>query len=256
MLSLQKRIMIIDNDHEVIESVKTLLLGYTWIEVVCTTTNSDNVINEIGLHSPDLIFLNIEMPGRNGFDIIKDIHETSIKTDVIFVTDFQKIDIEATRCSAIDYLSKPINPIDLHNAVLRFYDRTVHSESNTKIQPLKEKSLLHNNKLKFNTHTGFFVLAPEEIVFIQADWNYSELFISDSKSELVTINIGKLDEMLPKHIFYRINRSIIINLIYLTRVNRKKRSVILEKEGKEYSFKIPLVNIRKIENFIDNLSTV
>jgi two-component system LytT family response regulator len=254
MSSLLKRIMIIDNNQDVIESIKTFLSGYTWIQVVYSTINSDNIINEIGVYSPDLIFLNIEMPGRKYFEVIKDIHKTSILTYVIFVTDFQKIDIEATRYSAIDYLSKPINPVDLQNALLHFYNRTVQYVPNTQIQVLKEIMLLQNNKLKFNTHTGFFMLAPEEIVFIQADWNYSELFISDTKSELVTINIGKLDEMLPNHIFYRINRSIIINLNYLTKVNRKKRSVILEKEGKEYAFKIPVINLRKIENFLDNSS--
>jgi two-component system LytT family response regulator len=96
------------------------------------------------------------------------------------------------------------------------------------------------------------LLSPEEILYIQADWNYSEVFLSDKKSELVTINIGKLEEMLPGNIFYRISRSVIINIKYLVRVNRKKRLALLEKEGKEYTFNIPLLNIRKIENFIES----
>jgi two-component system LytT family response regulator len=100
------------------------------------------------------------------------------------------------------------------------------------------------------------MLAPEEILFIQADWNYSELFISETLSELVTINLGKLEEMLPKGVFFRINRSIIINMNYLIRVNRKKRSLILMKDGKEFSFKVPLLNIRKIENYIDESSSI
>jgi two-component system LytT family response regulator len=120
------------------------------------------------------------------------------------------------------------------------------------MQSLLEKTILHTNKLKFNTHTGFFLLSPEEILYIQADWNYSEVFLSDKKSELVTINIGKLEEMLPGNIFYRISRSVIINIKYLVRVNRKKRLALLEKEGKEYTFNIPLLNIRKIENFIES----
>ena len=111
---------------------------------------------------------------------------------------------------------------------------------------------MHANKLKFNTHSGFYMLSPEDIIYIQADWNYSEVFLGEKKSELITINIGKLEEMLPKHLFYRISRSIIINVTWLVRVNRRKRLAILEKGGKEFSFKIPILNIRKIENFIDS----
>lgn len=256
MISSQKKIMIIDNEHESIEKIKMLLQGYSNLKVVSSTTNSLDALKEVRLHEPDLIFIHIEMPEKNGFDVLNDIIEAKILPQVIFISSFEKSAIDAIRCCAFDYLIKPINPQDLHNALLRFYNKTVQSVTIRQQHVFHEKSLSHCNKLKFNTHTGFFMLAPEEIVFIQADWNYSELFISETLSELVTINLGKLEEMLPKGVFFRINRSIIINMNYLIRVNRKKKSLILMKDGKEFSFKVPLLNIRKIENYIDESSSI
>ena len=195
------------------------------------------------------------MPGKDGFELLREILNENMQPEVIFVTAFDKFAIDAIRFSALDYLLKPVSPYDLQNALIRFLGKPNNPDiANTtaSLHILLEKTVLHANKLKFNTHSGFFMVSPEDIIYVQADWNYSEVFLDDQKSELITINIGKLEEMLPKHLFYRISRSIIINISYLKRINRKKRIAILEKNGKEYTFKIPLLNIRKIENFIEN----
>ena len=252
MLSAQKRVLIIDDDPDAIENLKKLLAVHTEFRVEGSITEPGLVPELVRKHKPDLIFLDIQMPGKDGFDVLRDLLAEKLQTEVVFVTAYDKFAIDAIRFSALDYLLKPVSPFDLQNALMRFLGKAHNPDSAASMQALLEKTMLHANKLKFNTHSGFFMLSPEDIVYIQADWNYSEIFMSNSKSELVTMNIGKLEEMLPKHLFYRINRSIIINVSYLVRVVRKKRSAILEKNGKEYTFKIPLLNIRKIENFIDN----
>lgn len=254
MLTSQKKVLIIDDDPDAIENLKKLLAIHTEFRVEGSITDPNLVLDSVRKCKPDLIFLDIQMPGKDGFDVLKELLAENLHTEVIFVTAYDKFAIDAIRFSALDYLLKPVSPFDLQNALMRFLGNANNRDSAESMQALVEKTMLHASKLKFNTHTGFFMLSPEDIVYIQADWNYSEIFMSDTKSELVTMNIGKLEEILPKHLFYRINRSIIINVSYLARVIRKKRSAILEKDGKEYAFKIPLLNIRKIENFIDNSS--
>jgi two-component system LytT family response regulator len=251
MHSIRKRILIIDDDEDAIENLKKLLIKNTSFQVVGSINNPLIALDAVKQHKPDLIFLDIQMPGKDGFDVVRDLLEENIQPEVIFVTAFDKFAIDAIRFSALDYLLKPVSPFDLQNALIRFLDRVKSPEPSASFHTLLEKSILHSNKLKFNTHSGFFMLSPEDIIYIQADWNYSEVFLGEKKSELITINIGKLEEMLPKHLFCRISRSIIINVSWLVRVNRRKRLAILEKDGKEFSLKIPLLNIRKIENFID-----
>lgn len=252
MLTTQKKVLIIDDDPDAIGNLKKLLANRSELKVVCSITDPFQAVSAVIQHHPDLIFLDINMPGKDGFEVLKDLLAENLQTEVIFVTAFDKFAIDAIRFSALDYLLKPVSPYDLQNALIRFLSKPKTEDSTASMQSLLEKTILHTNKLKFNTHTGFFLLSPEEILYIQADWNYSEVFLSDKKSELVTINIGKLEEMLPGNIFYRISRSVIINIKYLVRVNRKKRLALLEKEGKEYTFNIPLLNIRKIENFIES----
>jgi len=252
MISAQKKVLIIDDDPDAIENLKKLLIKYAEIRVAASITDPNFALESVKLHKPDLIFLDIQMPGKDGFEVLGEMLNENLQTEIIFVTAHDKFAIDAIRFSALDYLLKPVSPFDLQNALMRFMGKAKNQDSVTSIKALLEKTVLHANKLKFDTHTGFFMLSPEDIVYIQADWNYSEVFLSDIKSELVTMNIGKLEEMLPKHLFYRISRSVIINVSYLVRVNRKKRTAILQKDGKEYTFKIPLLNIRKIENFIES----
>jgi two-component system LytT family response regulator len=254
MISAQKKALIIDDDPDAIENLKKLLINHAEIRVAASITDPNLALESVRQHKPDLIFLDIQMPGKDGFEVLRELLTENLQTEVVFVTAYDKFAIDAIRFSALDYLLKPISPFDLQNALIRFFGKTKNPDTTVSMQALLEKTVLHANKLKFNTHSGFFMLSPEDIVYIQADWNYSEVFLNDTKSELVTMNIGKLEEMLPKHLFYRINRSIIINISYLVRVIRKKRLAMLVKDGKEYSFKIPLLNIRKIENFIDGIN--
>lgn len=252
MISTLNKAIIIDDDADAIENLKKLLIEHPTLQIVETISDPLLAVDAIKKHMPDLIFLDIQMPGKNGFEVLHELISENLQPEVIFVTAFDRFAIDAIRFSALDYLLKPVSPFDLNNAMLHFHGRVKNAEKNYALQVLLEKTLGQTNKLKFNTHSGFFMISPEEIIYIQADWNYSEIFINTKKSELVTINIGKLEEMLPKHGFYRISRSFIINLLYLVRVNRRKRMAILVKDGEEYSFKIPLLNIRKIERFIDN----
>lgn len=254
MIESQKKVLIIDDDPDAIENLKKLLAGHIGFRVAGSVTDANIAVEAIRMHQPDLIFLDIQMPGKDGFEVLRDMLSENLRAEIIFVIAYDKFAIDAIRFSALDYLLKPVSPFDLQNALIRFMGKANNPGYLSSMQALLEKTI-HTHKLKFNTHSGFFMLAPEDIVYIQADWNYSEVFVSDTKSELVTMNIGKLEEMLPKHQFYRINRSTIINVSYLVRIVRKKRAAILEKDGKEYTFKIPLMNIRKIENFIDHFNS-
>ena len=246
-----KKVLIIDDTADAIENLTAMLNDNRSLLIVASTTDPVHATDLVRNIKPDLIFLDIQMPGKDGFEVLRDLLIEGLSTEVIFVTAYDRFAIDAIRFSALDYLLKPVSPYDLNNALMRFFGKTKEPDISASIHTLLEKTILHANKLKFNTHSGFFMLSPEDIIYIQADWNYSEVFTGEKKSELVTINIGKLEELLPKHLFYRISRSIIINVSWLVKVNRRKKLAILEKDGIEFSFKIPLLNIRKIEKFLD-----
>ncbi len=248
------RVLVINNDEHYMNLIKTILINYSALILVDYINDTSNLLKEVEVYKPALIITNINLLGNNHEKALNEFTEKTVKTKLILISNTQNININKFKKSIIEILYTPINKDLLNAAILSIFDQKLHFESQFHTENSLKRTIVPNNKLKFNTQHGFFMLAPEEIIFIQADWNYSELFLDDMKSELVTVNLGKLIEMLPKDIFYRINRSIIINLNYLSRVDRRKKSLILLKSGKEMTFKVPILNIRKLEHFLDQAS--
>jgi len=242
--------IIVDDEPEAIANLETLLLECPRIKLIGTIADAKNAVEQIELLQPDLVFTDIQMPEKNGFEVVNELYVDGFKPTIIFVTAFDEYAIHAIRYAAFDYLLKPVNIDELKHAVSRLSLKQDETKKDHQIALLREKTVTPR-KLKFNTTGGFIMISPADILYIQADWNYADLFFDHEKHELVTTNIGSLEEMLPPGQFFRISRSIIINVAYLTRVSRKKRTAFLSKDWKEYTFKIPLLNIRKLEKFLE-----
>lgn len=184
----------------------------------------------------------------NGFDVLQAIGQTDIRPSVIFVTAFDRYAIQAIKSSAFDYILKPIDETELTLAVERFIAANALKEQKSNYEKLIGQ--MSKKKIRFNTTGGFILINTEDVVYIQADWNYSEIHFSKEKCEVVSMNLGSVEEMLPQGSFARINRSIIINLAWLEKVHRGKRICVLRKDDVAYEFKIPILRIRYLEGLI------
>jgi len=241
--------ILVDDEQSAIANLESLLKAHPFIEVVATVTNANLAVDLILENQPDLVFLDIQMPGKTGFEIARELFEAGDPPAIIFSTGFDKFAIEAIRHAAFDFLVKPVNPAEMKQALERLQQAPSKPSQAEQLTRLLERTL-SKPKIKISNTGGFSLINPTDIIYIQADWNYSELFFGEGKSELATMNIGSLEESLPKNDFFRISRSLIININYLKIVNRKKRQALLIKDGQEYLFPIPLLNIRKLEKFI------
>jgi len=188
--------------------------------------------------TPDLLLLDVEMPGKSGFDLLADLRKVDLHPAVIFQTAFDHYAIRAIKNSAFDYLLKPVDQEALLEALARF-------RSSGRLQRLDEKidALCHHldrhRKIRFNTRQGFILVDPTEIAYCLADWNYTELHLADGARIVVTLNIGKIEETLDPTHFIRISRSVIINRNFLKSVDKKKRQCLLGLPGKEMAFSFP-----------------
>ena len=244
------RTILVDDEPSAIANLTALLDVHPEIRVIETISDANLAVDSILAKKPDLLFLDIQMPGKSGFEIAKELHDSGDPPTIIFATGFDQFAIEAIRHAAFDFLVKPVNPDELKQAIDRLYlapSKTVQMEQFTR---LIERTL-SKPKIKISNTGGFSLISPADVIYIQADWNYSELFFDHGRSELATMNIGSLEESLPEKDFFRISRSIIINVTYLKKVSRKKRQALLVKDGQEFTFTIPLLNIRKLERFLE-----
>lgn len=239
--------IIVDDELHSATELQNLLSEHKQVKLVATIQDSEHAISDIIKYKPDLLFLDIQMPGMDGFQVLEVLNKTNCKPFVIFVTAFDKFAIQAVRAAAFDYLLKPVNKNELSLALERFYCKHKQHEQEKSYNALLEQT--SRKKIKFNTVGGFTLIDPQDIVYIQADWNYSEIHFSKEKFELVTLNIGTVESFLPTGSFARINRSVIVNISYIDKIQRSKRKCFLKKGDETFEFKIPILRIRFLEEF-------
>jgi two-component system, LytTR family, response regulator len=240
------RYLIIDDEIQATCELQKLLSTFPSLQLMATVSDPGKAVVEIVKHRPDLIFLDIQMPGHNGFEIVEELQKSTVTPFIIFVTAFDNYAIRAIRASAFDFLLKPVDKIELALSVDRFLKR--YREHAEKISYTYLLEQTYRKRIRFNTTGGFVMVRPEDILYVQADWNYAEIYYNRRSFEMVTLNLGTVEEILPHESFVRINRAVIINLKYLERVNRRKRICILKKDGEEIEFRIPLLRIRILES--------
>jgi DNA-binding LytR/AlgR family response regulator len=213
-------ILIVDDEPEARELLILLLERIVGVELAGTAEGVDDAFAFIVGKDPDLVLLDIQMPVRNGFELVRMVHEEGMDTGFIFVTAFDEYAIEAIRSSAFDYLLKPVDTADLQKAISRFRELLKVTDIRHQLGEML-RGLSSKSKIKVNTRAGFILINPEEVVYCSAAGNYTEVYLVNSRVEVITSHLGSFVEQLPPGSFFRISRSVMINLNYLTRVDHK-----------------------------------
>lgn len=178
--------------------------------------------------SPDLIFLDIELPDDNGFSIFNIFPNYNF--DVIFTTSSTEYAIPAIKHMAIDYLLKPISLVDLNASLVRFEKRKNASKSvismGRELNGNIKVGISFQEKIALPTMDGFQVIPYNEILYCQASENYSYIHTIVGNSYLVTKTLKNLDSILPSSNFFRIHKSILLNINYVKSFSKKDGFVV------------------------------
>lgn len=201
------------------------------LQIAALCENLPSGIKAIHKYKPDLVFLDIEMPGHSGLEILDFFEADEVSFRIIFTTAYSEYAIQAFRFSAIDYLLKPIKQAQLVEAVQRF-EMTGGKEQ---VQMLK--NLQHNldgrqdwkqKRITLSTHQGLFFISPADIIMIKGESAYSDFYLTDGKRLLVSKNLKYFEEVLSKmSIFFRCHKSFIINLSHAVRYIRSEGTLEL-----------------------------
>ncbi len=241
------KVILIDDEPINNNLMSEFLKNYQEIDIVDTATSVDDALIKILEKSPDLLFLDIQMPQKNGFELVKLLNKHKISVDIVFVTAFDKFSIDAIRFSVFDYLLKPIDLNELDNCINRYKNK-----KNKQVQAVNYDELLSNlklkDKIKFNVKTGVVLINPNKISHCIADRNYTKIFYSNDKMELVSSNLNAVEKRLNFDYFIRLGRSTIININYIDRTDRKYKTIILSTDTKEYKITVPAKYIKELES--------
>lgn len=219
------RILIVDDEAAAGNVLKLLIERFIpQSKEIMYCNDPAQALELIKSFQPTLLMLDIEMPELNGFDFLN--RANGCDFDVIFTTAFDQYAIKAIRFSALDYLLKPIDSVELQNAINRHI---------LKKQPFIEKQqLLVNNllsnletnapanfKLALSTTEGVFFFEPSVIMYCEAENNYTRFIFAAHKPILISKTLGEYEEILEDHGFTRIHKSYLVNRKYVTRLDRE-----------------------------------
>lgn len=209
---MKLKYIIVDDEPRSRNNLRDLLQEYCQqIEIAGEAASAIEALRLIRQKEPDLIFLDIEMPGGSGFDLLKSLNNQNF--EVIFVTAYDKYGIQAVKFCAIDYLLKPIDLFELSQAIGKAQAQIVRKKENQRLAELvanidrvedeKRIALPLADKIEF--------IAINQIIRLEADSNYTRIFLEGKKEYLVCKTLKEYQEILEPHNFLRTHQSHLIS---------------------------------------------
>lgn len=239
---------LIVDDEEKAGRILTALLEKNCpdVKIIKSVQNAMDAYFYIKEQHPDLVFLDIQMPFMDGFDLLNKLGE--INFEVIFTTAFNQYAIQAIRFSALDYLLKPIDEIELTNAVQRFQsNRKTSEQTGLQYQNLVHNLTVQNNDeftLAINGNTGMQFIKISEIIRLEGDRNYSLFYLSGNRKHLSSKTLKEYEEILSDKGFLRIHKSHLVNSSFVELLTPDGIVVMKDKSEVEVSRR-RLPDIRK-----------
>jgi len=198
-----KRTLIIDDERLARSELKKLLNNYADIEIVGEAVNAQDGINKIKELNPELLFLDIQMPDKTGFELLEELEVTP---QVIFTTAYDEYAIKAFEFNALDYLLKPNEPSRLSDALNKLEDETTKEE-----QPKNDFKLTEEDQVFVKDGEHYYFIKVGNIRLFESVGNYVRVYFGDKKP-LTLKSLNALEERLEERMFFRANRKYIVNL--------------------------------------------
>ena len=248
--------LIIDDEPHCVETLRLYLERYCpEVEITGECFDGDCAVKSIRDQNPDLIFLDIEMPKMNGFEVLEAVKDE--KFEVIFTTAYDQFAIKAFKVSAADYLLKPIDKEELKSAVSQVRSRLENKNGlsaetyRQQLEYLLENIHNQNNNfpnIALPTLAGLEMIKAEHIVHGEADGNYTRLHLEDGGSILISKTLKEVETLLENHNCVRIHNSHLINLLHLKRYVRGDGGYVVLSNGKSVN-----VSRSKKDDLLDRL---
>jgi two-component system LytT family response regulator len=228
--------IIIDDEKPGIESMQKILqLNCPDVTIVAACDSADKGIAMIRKFQPQLVFLDIAMPGKNGFDLLKELKD--VRFEVIFITAHNEFSIEAFHFSAIDYLLKPVDEDLLIDAIKRARTRIQEKAGDKNIDALlynvQHQQSSRNMRLCIPSLKGFQVVELNDILYAESSNNYTYFHFTDKKKICTAKSLFEYEELLGDAGFVRLHKSYVVNLFHVKEYLRGEGGSVILSNGEE-----------------------
>ena len=227
------RCILIDDESNSLEMMEWLLKTYSpqvKIEAMCNSASRG--IEAINQYKPDIVFLDIEMPHMNGFDMLEQFDK--IFFDVVFCTAYDQFAIRAFRYSALNYLLKPVDPDDLKETMRRLEEKKSapsRDQIDLLLQNMRQAAKPTVQRIALTANDGMIFVSTEDILYCQAESNYTSVVLKGGKKILVSKVLKDIDETLTGNDFFRVHNSFLINLNHIIKFVRGEGGYVVMDDG-------------------------
>ncbi len=244
-----KTIIVDDEEKGRLVLAQMLKMHFPHFTIQAQCSNATDAKLAIEKYSPDLVLLDIAMPGKSGIQMLQEMEEVDFK--VIFVTAHDQFTLQAIKLSALDYLLKPVMDDEFIAAIQKAESQLNKEKNKDKISILKH-NLMHTAELKITlpTSSGFIIKQIDDLLYCEADNSYTKFFFNDNTMIMVTKPLSYYDNLLNEYSFIRIHKSYLANEKHIVSFNKSEGASIVLVNGKTLE-----VSKRKKEMVIDLLKS-
>lgn len=244
--------IIIDDELHAREFLERIIEKYFSDKILLfgSCKNVKEGLEYIDKFSPDLVFLDINMPNESGIDLLRELPK--IEFEIIFTTAHAEFAIDAIKWSALDYLLKPINHLELATTIKKFEKKWQNKMEFDRFRLLIENISgddQSNAKIAFPIENGFKIVKINSILYCQSDVNYTKIFLNNGTSFILSKTLKLIEELLPSSTFLRVHKSYLVNFNYVIYFSRSLDAYV----ELSNNIKIP-VSSRKKEDVIIKIS--
>jgi two-component system LytT family response regulator len=246
--------IIIDDEKLSRNTLKKLLELYCpSVHVIAECESADDARDKVAVLKPELVFLDVAMPVKNGIDFLKELDE--INFEVIFVTAHDKYILQAIRLAAVDYLQKPVDEQQLitavSNAAKRINNKAINQQVKTLIHNMHPRSSQQEMQLCIPGIKGFQVISLNDIIYCEAENTYTFIHLRDNKKILASRPLMDYEILLQDSLFFRIHKSTLVNMKHIKEYQKGEGGFVVMSFGKTLE-----VSRRKKEAFVLKMKEV
>ena len=226
--------ILVDDEINARENLRFLLNDFCDnVNILAEAANVDEAVKAIKKHQPQIVFLDIEMPQKNGFQLLNEFDE--INFHIIFITAYDSYAIKAFQVTAIDYLLKPID-ISLLEKAIKKAEKSIENNTQSARIDLLQENRKKITKIAIPYKTDYAIVNINDVYSIEADRMYSIIHMKNNKKYMVAKKLSYYENLLCDHTeFIRLHRSWIINIEKIETYSKKEKEVILDSQ-----FKVPV----------------
>ena len=243
--------VIVDDEYMSRQTLRKLLDLYcSQVEILGEAGSADEAFLLIQKETPEVVFLDVEMPFGSGFDLLTRFSD--IDFEIIFVTAFDQYALKAIKYCALDYLLKPINAEELIESVKRLEQKKRTISDKIKIETFLrnlQQSDSNKNQIVVPTSDGFEFVEINEIVRFEADGRYTRIFLTTDKKILICKNLKEFETLLDGHNFFRSHHSHLVNMKYVKSYSKSEGGFLTMRDGD-----LVPISRRKKEYFLKQFS--